>query len=59
MQVIVLGNVLWVLVSVALPALRLISPNVFGRQFLFAQAAVVAVFAGLEWSARARLAAAA
>ena len=54
-QVIVLGNVLWVLGSVALPGLGLISPNAFGWLFLLAQAAVVAVFAGLEWSARPRL----
>jgi hypothetical protein len=58
-QMIVLGNVLWVLGSVALPALGLIAPNVFGWIFILAQAAVVALFVGLEWSARPRPAAAA
>lgn len=58
-QMIVLGNVLWVLGSVALPVLGLISPNAFGWIFILAQAAVVAMFAGLEWSARPRRAAAA
>ncbi len=57
-QMIVLGNVLWVLGSVALPMLGLISPNAFGWLFLLAQAAVIAVFAGLEWSARPHFAAA-
>jgi hypothetical protein len=58
-QMIVLGNVLWVLGSMALPVLGLISPNAFGWIFILAQAAVVAMFAGLEWSARPRRAAAA
>jgi hypothetical protein len=58
-QMIVLGNVLWVLGSVALPVLGLISPNAFGWVFILAQAAVVAMFAGLEWSTRPRRAAAA
>jgi hypothetical protein len=58
-QMIVLGNVLWVLGSMALPVLGLISPNAMGWIFIFAQAAVVAMFASLEWSARPRRAAAA
>ncbi len=58
-QMIVLGNVFWVLGSVALPVLGLFSPNAFGWIFILAQAAVVAIFAGIEWSARPRLAAAA
>lgn len=52
---VVLGNVLWALGSVALPVLGLIFPNAFGWLFLLAQAAVVAVFAVLEWSSRRRL----
>lgn len=58
-QIIVLGNVLWVLGSVALPVLGLIPLNAFGWIFILAQAAVVAIFAGLEWFKRPRPTAAA
>lgn len=58
-QIIVLGNVLWVLGSVALPVLGLIPLSAFGWIFILAQAAVVAIFAGLEWFKRPRPAAAA
>jgi hypothetical protein len=57
-QMIVLGNVLWVLGSVALPVLGLVSPNSFGWVFILAQAAVVAIFAGLERSTPPRRSAA-
>lgn len=51
-QVIVAGNVFWVLGSVVLPITGLIAPNGLGWLFLLGQAAVVALFAGLEWAAR-------
>lgn len=51
-QIIVAGNVLWVLGSLLLPMAGLISPNTLGWLFLILQAAVVAVFINLEWSAR-------
>lgn len=51
-QVIVAGNVFWVLGSVILPFTGLIAPNGLGWLFLLIQAAVVALFAGLEWAAR-------
>ncbi len=56
-QVIVAGNALWVLGSVLLPMSGLTAPNVLGWLFLLMQAAVVAVFAVLEWTARQRAAA--
>lgn len=51
-QLIVFGNILWVLASVALPVLGIIYPNLFGFLFIFAQAAIVAVFATIEWRFR-------
>lgn len=57
LQVIVAGNVLWVLGSVLLPVTWLGAPNGLGWLFLLMQAAVVALFAGLEWAARQRPAA--
>ena len=51
-QVIVAGNVLWVLGSVILPITELITPNGLGWLFLLMQAAVVALLAGLEWAGR-------
>ncbi|NJM81134.1 MAG: hypothetical protein HC844_00395 [Tabrizicola sp.] len=51
-QVIVAGNLLWVLGSVLLPVTGLIAPNGLGWLFLMVQAAIVALFAGLEWAAR-------
>jgi F0F1-type ATP synthase assembly protein I len=57
-RMIVCGNILWVVGSVALPVLGLIPANALGWLFLFVQAAAVAVFTGLEWSSRPRLAAA-
>jgi hypothetical protein len=53
-QMIVLGNALWVLVSVALPMFGLIFPNGFGWMFILSQAMVVAAFGGLEWFASRR-----
>jgi len=47
---IVLGNLLWVIASFVLPLCGAITPNVFGWIFILAQAAVVALFAWLEWS---------
>lgn len=44
------GNLLWVFLSVGLPASGLIVPNALGWLFLMAQAAIVALFAGLELS---------
>lgn len=49
--VIIVGNVLWVVGSLALPAARLIAPNILGLVFVVAQAMVVAVLAGLEYRA--------
>ncbi len=46
--VIVAGNVLWVLASLALPLFGFVAPNGFGWMFLVGQAAVVAGFAWLE-----------
>ncbi|MCB8836477.1 hypothetical protein [Aurantimonas sp. VKM B-3413] len=51
-QVIVAGNVLWVLGSVILPVTGLIAPNGLGWLFLLMQAIIVALFAGLEWGGR-------
>jgi hypothetical protein len=45
------GNVVWVLASILLPVLGLITPNALGYVFLMAQAAVVALLAMLEWRA--------
>jgi hypothetical protein len=52
LQIIVAGNVLWVLGSVISPITGLITPNSLGWVFLLMQAAVVSLFAGLEWDAR-------
>ena len=52
MQMIVAGNVFWVLGSVILPITGLVTPNSLGWLFLLTQAAVVALFAFLEWAAR-------
>ena len=57
LQVIVAGNVLWVLGIVLLPITGLVTPNGLGWLFLLVQAAVVALFAGFEWAARQRPAA--
>lgn len=46
--VIVAGNVLWVLASLALPLFGFVGPNGFGWMFLVGQAAAVAGFAWLE-----------
>lgn len=48
---VVVGNGLWVLASLALPLAGLIAPNALGWLFLVAQAVVVLVFAALEWGA--------
>lgn len=51
------GNLLWVLATLLLPASGMISPNASGWAFLIVQAAVVAVFAWLEWTSVQRQAA--
>ncbi|GGO57545.1 hypothetical protein SAMN05444398_107182 [Roseovarius pacificus] len=51
-QMVVAGNVLWVLGSVILPIAGLIAPNGLGWAFLLVQAVAVAIFASLEWAAR-------
>lgn len=50
-QVIVAGNVLWVLASVLLPISNWMTPNALGWTFLLVQAGIVIVFAWLEWAA--------
>ncbi|KAA0909902.1 hypothetical protein FLO80_19320 [Aquicoccus porphyridii] len=50
--VIVAGNLLWVLASLALPMIGVIAPNALGWAFILAQAIAVTLFAWLEWSAR-------
>ena len=50
--IIVLGNAGWVLASVALPILGVVTPNALGWTFVLVQAAVVAVLAKLEYAAR-------
>lgn len=49
--VIMLGNLLWVAVSILLAVTGLIAPNGLGWAFLIAQAAVVALLAKLEFDA--------
>lgn len=49
--VVIGGNLLWALASIALPLAGLITPNVLGWAILLAQAAVVAVLTLLEWQA--------
>lgn len=53
---VVAGNAAWVILSVLLPASGMISPNELGWLFLIGQAAVVTLFAGLEWNSAQRLA---
>ncbi|MCR4265906.1 hypothetical protein [Nitratireductor sp. ZSWI3] len=48
-QVVIAGNIVWVLGSLAL--LGMVEPNGFGIVFVLAQAGAVAVFALLEWRA--------
>ncbi|WP_264210698.1 hypothetical protein [Leisingera thetidis] len=50
-KVVVAGNALWVLASLALPLAGLIAPNGLGWSFVLIQAAAVALLAGLEWRA--------
>lgn len=47
----VLGNAVWVLLSIALPATGLIQPTALGWAFLIAQAFAVALLAWLEHNA--------
>ncbi|MDN5925475.1 MAG: hypothetical protein L0I29_00160 [Hyphomicrobiales bacterium] len=49
--VVVLGNLLWVVASIFLPAAGLIAPNALGWAFLVGQAGVVAILAKLEFDA--------
>lgn len=56
-NLVILGNLLWVLASVFLPAGGFIAPNALGWVFLIGQAAIVALLAKLERDAsRSRLA---
>ncbi|MGB3387601.1 MAG: hypothetical protein WBA88_06415 [Pseudaminobacter sp.] len=48
---VVLGNLLWVAASIALPTVGLIAPNPLGWAFLIGQAGVVALLAKLEFDA--------
>ncbi|RVU39173.1 hypothetical protein EOI86_07960 [Hwanghaeella grinnelliae] len=50
-SLVVLGNVAWVLASLVLPVLGIITPNPLGWLFLTAQAVVVAILAWLESAA--------
>ena len=50
-RLVVAGNLLWVALSLLLPASGLIAPNLLGIGFLAAQAVAVAVLAGLEHGA--------
>lgn len=50
-RVVVAGNALWVLGSLALPVMGMVAPNAFGWAFLLMQALVVALLAWLEWGA--------
>lgn len=51
-QLVVTGNVLWVLASLILPISGMIAPNGLGWAFLLIQSAAVSLFAALEWAAR-------
>ena len=51
---VVLGNVAWVAVSVALLAVDWVRPTGLGTVFMVAQAIAVAVFADLQWWAMRR-----
>jgi hypothetical protein len=55
-NVVVIGNALWVLVSLALPLTGAITPNALGWLFLLAQAAVVGALAILEFGSKPRAA---
>ncbi|MBP1859080.1 hypothetical protein [Rhizobium herbae] len=48
---VILGNLLWVAVSILLPLSGFIAPNVLGWSFLLGQAFIVAVLAKLELDA--------
>jgi hypothetical protein len=48
------GNVLWIVASLALPVTGIISPNVFGWILVLGQAVVVAGFVWAEWTAAQR-----
>ena len=48
---VVVGNLLWVVASIFLPAAGLIAPNALGWAFLVGQAGVVAILAKLELDA--------
>lgn len=47
-QLIVAGNVLWVLGSVALPVSGLVAPTTLGTAFIIAQTLMVAILAALQ-----------
>ncbi|KND19273.1 hypothetical protein ADZ37_09605 [Pannonibacter phragmitetus] len=51
---IILGNIAWIVASMALLVMDLIAPNAFGTAFIIAQALAVAVLTWLETTAVAR-----
>ena len=52
--IIILGNIAWIVASMALLVMDLIAPNAFGTAFIIAQALAVAVLTWLETKAVAR-----
>jgi hypothetical protein len=56
---VILGNIGWVIASIAILFTSLIAPNTFGVVFIVAQAAAVALFAELEFIGQRRSALAA
>ncbi len=52
-NLVVLGNLAWVLASLVLPFAGVIAPNTLGWAFLLIQAAAVVVLSWLEWRASA------
>ena len=48
---VVIGNLLWAVISLLFPLTGLVSPNLLGWAFLLVQAIAVLVFTWLEWKA--------
>lgn len=48
---VVIGNLLWAVISLLFPLTDLVSPNLLGWAFLLVQANAVLVFTWLEWKA--------
>jgi hypothetical protein len=51
---VIVGNIGWVIASVAVLLLPFIAPNLLGAVFVLAQAAAVAILAAMEWRALER-----